>query len=95
MKQLGGAGKNGFDHVVHKYKAEEYGVPQTRHQVIIVGINRKENVRFQVPAPTHDEFTYVTARIALENPPIKPGAPNHEFTKQSNSSGTIKAHSPR
>ena len=83
LKQLGGAGENGYDLVVHKYKAEEYGVPQTRHRVIIVGVNRKENVRFQVPAPTHDEFTYVTARMALEHPPIESGASNHEFTKQS------------
>ena len=84
LKQLGEAGESGYDLVVHKYKAEEYGVPQTRHRVIIVGINRAENIRFRVPAPTHDEFTYVTARMALENPPIEPGAANHEFTKQSN-----------
>ena len=82
LKQLAEAGKSGYDLTVHKYKAEEYGVPQTRHRVIIVGINRSEGVRFRVPAPTHDELAYVSARKALEHPPIKDGAPNHEFTKQ-------------
>ena len=83
LQQLSDAGEVGYDLVAHKYKAEEYGVPQTRHRVIIVGINRKEDVRFRVPAPTHDKFTFITARMALENPPIKEGAHNHEYTSQS------------
>ena len=33
------------------YKAEDYGIPQTRHRVIIVGIRNDLDVTFQVPDP--------------------------------------------
>lgn len=83
LEKLGGAGNSGYDLVVHKYKSEEYGVPQTRHRVVIVGINCEEKVKFKVPAPTHDKSCFVTAKMALENPPINKDAPNNELTAQS------------
>lgn len=72
----------GYNLTVHLYKAEDYGIPQTRHRMIIVGIDKRINLRFNVPAP----ITAVkpkTAREALENPPIPAHAPNQELTKQS------------
>jgi len=73
---------HGYNLTVHLYKAEEYGVPQTRHRMIIVGINKRLNLRFKVPAPTTPERSK-TAREALENPPILPHILNQEFTRQS------------
>lgn len=72
----------GYNITVNLYKAEEYGVPQTRHRIVIVGIDKKLNLRFKVPAPTTLKNPK-TAKEALENPPIAPDAPNNEFTKQS------------
>lgn len=72
----------GYNLTVHLYKAEEYGIPQTRHRIIIVGIDKRMNLRFNVPAPT-TAVIHKTAREALENPPIPPHAPNQEFTRQS------------
>lgn len=43
--------ESGYDLVVHLYKAEDYGIPQTRHRVIIVGIRNDLDVTFQVPDP--------------------------------------------
>ncbi|NHJ39315.1 MAG: DNA (cytosine-5-)-methyltransferase, partial [Asgard group archaeon] len=40
LKDLEEAG-NGYDLTVHKYRFEEYGVPQTIHRIIIVGIDKK------------------------------------------------------
>lgn len=60
------ASKGGYDVVPHLYKFEEYGVPQTRHRVIIVGIRNdlvEAGVQFRPPAPTGET---VTAREALE-----------------------------
>ena len=39
----------GYRLSVHLYKAEEYGIPQTRHRVIIVGIRNDIPVEFHVP----------------------------------------------
>lgn len=63
----------------HLFRFEEYGVPQTRHRVLIVGLRSDQKKRFRVPKP----FTEIrTARQALEDPPIAANAPNHEFTRQ-------------
>ena len=73
---------NGYALTAHLYKAEDYGVPQTRHRVIIVGIDKTTGKIFNVPAPTH-KGKPKTAKEALENPPIPAGAFNNEIRKQS------------
>ena len=81
LSDLENAG-NGYALTAHLYKAEEYGVPQTRRRVIIVGFGKKLDLKFKVPAPvTLDR--HKTAREALENPPIFKGAHNNEATSQS------------
>jgi DNA (cytosine-5)-methyltransferase 1 len=73
---------NGYDLSVNLYKAEEYGVPQARHRVIIVGIDSTLGKEFKVPAPTTpNKEDKVTASQALSN--IPPDASNNEFTNQS------------
>ncbi len=73
---------NGYTLTPHLYKAELYGVPQTRHRIIIVGIDQTLNLRFEVPAPTTPHKP-LTAREALEKPPIPSHAPNQQLTRQS------------
>jgi len=73
---------NGYTLTPHLYRAEEYGVPQTRRRIIIVGLEKKLGLKFNVPAPiTCDR--YRTAKDALENPPIPKDAYNNEVTSQS------------
>jgi DNA (cytosine-5)-methyltransferase 1 len=66
----------------HLYKFEEYGVPQSRHRIIIIGIREDLNLEFKVPAPTTPN-NYKTAKEALENPPIDKNTKNNELTVQS------------
>lgn len=73
---------NGYEVTAHRYKAEEYGVPQKRHRVVLVGIDKTLGLQFHVPAPTHKE-KHVSAKEALESPPIQADAYNNEFKKQS------------
>ncbi|MDZ8118202.1 DNA cytosine methyltransferase [Pontiella agarivorans] len=74
------AGK-GYNLSAHLYKFEKYGVPQTRHRVIIIGIRKDLEKKFIVPAITTE--SPVSAKEALESPPIPEDAPNQELTRQS------------
>ena len=57
--------ESGYRLVAHLYKAEEYGVPQTRHRVIIVGIRDDLDVEFKVPSPAMYKDCDITSRTAL------------------------------
>lgn len=81
LKDLSEAGE-GYVLTPHLYKFEEYGVPQQRHRIVIVGIRKDLGLKFRAPAPT-TKYNYVTAREALENPRIPDNASNSELTKQS------------
>ena len=69
----------GYKLNVNLYKAEEYGIPQTRHRVIIVGIREDIRVEYHVPDPKSYCKSYVTAGEALSGIPID--APNNEIRK--------------
>lgn len=69
----------GYNVVPHLYKFEQYGVPQTRHRIIMIGICQDLGIQFRVPAPTHT--IPITCQEALENPPIPANASNHELTR--------------
>lgn len=79
---LSGFSDAGYKIFPHLYKFEEYGVPQTRHRIIIVGIRNGIDKDFRPPKPLNK---VKSAREALENPPIPFDAANHEKTKQSQS----------
>lgn len=66
----------------HLYKFEQYGVPQARHRVIIIGIRDDLPYEFKVPSPTPYAGIDVSCRTAIEIPPIPAGAPNNELTRQ-------------
>lgn len=69
----------GYKLNVHLYKAEQYGVPQTRHRVIIVGIRNDINVQYKVPDPAIFSDIDISSRTALENIPSV--SPNNEIRK--------------
>lgn len=79
---LKNAGKNGYDLTIHKYKFEDYGIPQTRHRIIIIGIDKSLGLKYKVPAPT-TKGNPVTIREVFETEPIKADSYNHEKTNQS------------
>lgn len=65
----------------HKYRFEEYGVPQCRHRIIIVGFRKDLGIRnFEHPKPT-TKGNPKTCQEALAN--IDCNAPNQERTNQS------------
>lgn len=78
LEELSAAG-TGYKLTVHRYHFEDYGVPQRRHRIIIVGIRNDLDVTFRVPKPTHTKHKSVAE--ALSDIPLT--AANQEPTKQS------------
>ena len=89
--ELSSAG-DGYIITPHLYRFEEYGVPQCRARLVMVGISRKESQRgvvFRVPKPPlSDSAEYISAFQALElglgtlppcGGPIAKDAPNHSY----------------
>ena len=70
--------ESGYKITPHLYKAEQYGIPQTRHRVIIVGIRDDLDVEFKIPDPAMyaGDISVATAFAS-----IKPGSPNSEVRK--------------
>ncbi len=81
LKDLADSG-NGYNITAHLYNAANYGVPQARNRIIIVGIEKQLNLSFKIPAPNTKDKP-ITAFEALNNPPIEKYASNNELTKQS------------
>lgn len=73
----------GYTITPHLYKFEEYGIPQARHRLIIVGIRNDINVEYKVPSTAPYAGIDNTCRTAIENPPIPDDAFNNERTNQS------------
>lgn len=65
------------------YKFEDYGVPQARHRMIIVGIRDDLPYEFKIPSTEPYKNCDISCRTAIECPPIPTDAPNNELTKQS------------
>lgn len=68
LEELSSAGKYGYELTTHLYKFEEYGVPQYRSRIIIVGIRKDLKLKFKVPAPTTKD-KYVTSKEAISDIP--------------------------
>ena len=73
----------GYTITPHLYKFEEYGIPQARHRIIIVGIRNDIDVTFHVPSTDSYKNIDNSCRKAIEEPPIPQDASNNERTRQS------------
>ena len=65
------------------YKFENYGVPQARHRMIIIGIREDLPYEFRIPSTVPYKDADVTCKTAIEVPPIGSDVANNELTKQS------------
>lgn len=75
--------KEGYRIYPHLYKFEEYGIPQARHRVIIIGIRNDLPFEYMPPNPKPYEHIDNSCKKAIEDPPIPKEAFNNELTKQS------------
>jgi DNA (cytosine-5)-methyltransferase 1 len=80
MSDLHHSGENGYKLYPHLYKFESYGVPQSRHRIIIIGVRSDLDFEFKVPSPNGIKKT---SYEAIMNPPIPSDSLNNEHTRHS------------
>lgn len=64
--------------------AANYGVPQTRQRVIIVGVRNDIDFEYQFPEPTHTKDNWVSVGKAMEaipDPDLPNNLANHTYSK--------------
>ncbi len=79
--QHAGGQRGGYKLYPHLYKFEEYGIPQRRHRILIVGIRDDIDLEFTVPSPAPYRDADNSVETALAG--IPGWAENQERTKQS------------
>lgn len=56
----------GYKVDIYPVNFANYGAPQLRERVLIIGVRKDLNKEFKMPAPTHTAETYVSAKEALK-----------------------------
>lgn len=77
-KELSNCGYTLYDKLMN---AKDYGVPQSRRRIIVIGVRNDLPQPFEFPEPTHSVEDYVTVGEALIDRPIKQENPNHKIGK--------------
>lgn len=75
IAKFSAAGPHGYRLTWREVKAHEYGVPQERKRVVIVGLRKDLGLSYTFPDPTHGpdaEKPWVTIKEALEGLPAWP-----------------------
>lgn len=73
-KELSSCGYKLYDSLLN---ARDFGVPQSRRRMIIIGVRDDIQEKFVFPPPTHNELNYKTVGDAIIKNPIPLDNPNH------------------
>lgn len=60
-------GQYGYNTVPYLVNFADYGAPQLRQRVLIIGIRKDIKEDFDIPSPTHSPENYVSSKEALKN----------------------------
>jgi DNA (cytosine-5)-methyltransferase 1 len=77
-KELRSCGYKLYDSLLN---AKDYGVPQSRRRMIIIGVRNDLNKEFHFPIPTHNESNYLTVGDAIIKKSVNDNCPNHIIGK--------------
>lgn len=65
IEDFSSTGKYGYITTPHLINFADYGAPQLRERVLIIGVRKDLNHTFKIPEPTHTPYNYVSSREAL------------------------------
>ncbi len=57
--------QRGYNISINLVNFADYGIPQLRERVLIVGVRKDLKQKFRLPEPTHNKNNYVTSKEAL------------------------------
>ena len=77
-KELSECGYTLYDKLLN---AKDYGVPQSRRRMIVIGVRNDIDKEFKFPEATRNKETYATVGEALFNNPVQQSNPNHKIGK--------------
>ncbi len=73
-KELASCGYTLYDSILN---AKDYGVPQSRRRMIIIGVRNDIEEKFDFPKPTHNDGNQITVGAAIIEKTIPKSNPNH------------------
>jgi DNA (cytosine-5)-methyltransferase 1 len=75
-KELSNCGYTLYDKLLN---AKDYGVPQSRRRMIVIGVRNDINKSFKFPTPTHTENNYKNVGETIIDNPLPKNNPNHKI----------------
>lgn len=66
IEDFSSTGEYGYSTIPHLVNFADYGTPQLRKRVLIIGIRKDLGLTFEIPQPTHSLENYVSSSKALE-----------------------------
>lgn len=83
IKDFSETGDIGYNTTPYLVNFADYGTPQLRERVLIIGVRKDISTYFDIPSPTHDSSNYISAREALEGVENVPFNNEHQNIQES------------
>jgi DNA (cytosine-5)-methyltransferase 1 len=71
---------NGYKLYDELLNSKDFGVPQSRRRMIIIGVRDDIKSKFEFPKKTHNENNYVTVGETIIQKPVPVNNPNHKIS---------------
>lgn len=75
-------GEYGYNTQPYLVNFADYGAPQLRQRVLIIGVRKDIKTEFEIPEPTHSAENYVSSKTALEGASLVAHNNEHQNIKQ-------------